>query len=408
MIFPFLLVVGALTALAVTSGRSSSPPAPRVGGAGRRLSPTPSAEVVLVECIRSGRRPSPTLISRALAEAQCAGHDELADAIVCTYIRPVVEAAEGRPPWPTTASPWPAEAPPYYAPSTYAPGRPPYAPDPRFPPGGVFATPAPGPEPGYAPYPSSYPSAPAPLPDPTSPAFQVPGQVPESAFPVPGQAPAPFGAPPWEARPGSDASTIPLESDASDDDILRMIAHLTTPPTQEMMPAASTFDPTLPPSGGASTGTGTVTVSGRSSPIDGVGTLEWSRFCDRVSRELPTYTTPHHVGQFRQRRERLRELGIDPETVVASPEIQRAAFDRDMGEAYRRAHASGLLACVGGAVEVPTTDGPPQVVQVTTSGVLGVVQAAGIDGAVGWFRSPEDRRRFSGTTAVFARANGVF
>jgi len=127
-----------------------------------------------------------------------------------------------------------------------------------------------------------------------------------------------------------------------------------------------------------------------------------------MSRELPTYTSAHHVGQFRQRRGRLLELGIDPETVLAYPDHQRVAFDDDMSEAYRRAHTAGLLACVGHPVEVPTPDGPPQVAQVTTSGVLGVVQAAGVEGAVGWFRSPEDRRRFGGTTAVFSRANGVF
>ncbi len=47
-------------------------------------------------------------------------------------------------------------------------------------------------------------------------------------------------------------------------------------------------------------------------------------------------------------------------------------------------------------------------VQVTLSGVLGVIQAAGLEGAAAWLESPDDRRRFPGTTAAFLRTNGAF
>jgi hypothetical protein len=369
MIF-FPVLFGALAVFALASGGSRPAPSAvpvdhvagyrRAGRQGRHVRrwPAASSAQLLVACIRTGRRPSPDLISRALAEAQLAGEVDLVEAIVDTYIRPVVEAAEAQAAWQTQA---PTPIPPGYGayPTTYEAGP-------------VSTTPPPPPSSSYPP--SGYPSYPG------------YATTPES----PGASADPLG--------------VSLDAGTSDDDILRMIARLSTP-TQ-----ASTTDQGSPDPGmtGMPTGQGTVTVSGRSSPIEGVGTSEWGKFCDRVARELPTYTTAHHVGQFRQRRDRLAELGIDPETVVASPEAQRVAFDLDMSHAYQRAQAAGLLSWAGHAVEVPSSDGPPQVAPVTVSGVLGVVQAAGVDGAIGWFRNPEDRRRFGGTTAVFNRTNGVF
>lgn len=363
MLLPFLILVGAV---AVLAGGSRARPTPVVSG--RQLtSGRPSACALLVEFARLGRQPPPALISSAIAEAQRAGHLELLHALVDTYVRPVVEAAEARRVQHTFYDPGYAYAPPAGSPTT----------DPSYP--------YPPPEPQMSAATQATLTAPTSKPPPT----------------------------PWPAEP----QMVPLGTDATDDEILRMIAHLSSPVTQaapvavppiQVAPPGS-FDPSAPLEGpSSSTGPGTLTVSGRSSPIDGVGNPEWARFCDRMSRELPTYTSVHHVGQFRQRRGRLLELGIDPEAVVASPDRQGVAFDQDMAEAYRRAYAAGLFACVGHPVEVPTQDGPTQVATVTGSGVLAVVQAAGVEGATSWFRSPEDRRRFPGTTAVFSRANGVF
>lgn len=153
---------------------------------------------------------------------------------------------------------------------------------------------------------------------------------------------------------------------------------------------------------------GTITVSGMSSPIGGVPNEAWSDFVARIAREQVTFTSPHHVGQFRQRRSRLAELGIDPGSVVGSPEAQASALCADMGDAYRHAVDSGLVAEYRGmAVEIPAS-GMAQPIEVTLSGVMGVIQAAGIEGAAGWLEDPEDRRRFPHTTQAFLRTNGVF
>ena len=152
----------------------------------------------------------------------------------------------------------------------------------------------------------------------------------------------------------------------------------------------------------------TLTVSGRSSPIDGVDGQDWAAFAARVSREQPTFMSQHHVGQFRQRRSRLAELGLDPDQVAQSIEDQHRALDTDMADAYRHACDSGLVAeFQGHVVEVPAQGGSAPI-EVTLSGVLGVIQAAGLEGAVEWFERPADRRRFRGTTEQFLRTNGVF
>jgi hypothetical protein len=371
MLFP-LFIIGAGALLGFLAGTGSS-----TSGGGSHALPTPasttavsgrpsrhgahplSAVVTLIEFGRRGQQPPPQLILAALREAERAGAQPLVRAIVEKWIRPVVEAAAvAPPPPPPQAWAYGTMPPPMAAPTSYA---------------------CPPPYPSQPPYPQpAPPSSPGGYPPPSPPA-SGPYAPPDAGGPPPGDPP---GAPP---SPGS----------MSDADILRMV------------------DPSLPPAttpapSPDASSAGTITVSGRSSPIEGVGTPEWSRFCDRMSRELPTYTSPHHVGQFRQHRLRLMELGIDPETVVAYPDYQRHAFDADMAQTYARAHAAGLLGFVGHPVEVPTPDGPPQVAQVTTSGVLGVVQAAGVEGAASWLQSPEDRRKFAGTTGVFCRANGVF
>jgi hypothetical protein len=153
---------------------------------------------------------------------------------------------------------------------------------------------------------------------------------------------------------------------------------------------------------------GTVTVSGKSSPIQGVDTADWASFVGRVSRELPTYMAAHHVGQFRQRKDRLVELGIEPAQLAGSHEAQLQALEADMSDAYQHAHASGLLAeHVGALVDVPVA-GTGETHQITCSGVMGVIQAAGLEGAAGWLEDIRDRKRFPNTTQAFLRTNGTF
>lgn len=155
---------------------------------------------------------------------------------------------------------------------------------------------------------------------------------------------------------------------------------------------------------------GTITVSGRSCPIEGVRGEDWEAFAARVARELPTFASRRHVGAFRQSVDRLAELGIDPAQVAHSPDEQVRAFCADMDDAYRHARDSGMVAEFRGAtVDVPTPEGGTSIpIEVTLSGVLGVIQAAGLEGAAGWLTDPSDRRKFANTTRAFVRTNGVF
>jgi len=155
---------------------------------------------------------------------------------------------------------------------------------------------------------------------------------------------------------------------------------------------------------------GTITVSGRSCPIEGVRAQDWEAFANRVAREMPTFTSKRHVGAFRQSVDRLAELGIDPAQVASSPEEQVRAFCTDMDDAYRHARDSGMVAEFQGAlVDVPTPEGGTSIpIEVTLSGVLGVIQAAGLEGAASWLSDPNDRRKFANTTRAFVRTNGVF
>lgn len=142
------------------------------------------------------------------------------------------------------------------------------------------------------------------------------------------------------------------------------------------------------------------------SPITNVDGDRWSTFTERLAREAPTFHTARHVGRYRQRKERLDELGIDPKTIVGSLDAQLVALNRDLEDAYRHATEGGLVSDhVLRRIPIPGQDEP---VEITASGVLGVIQAAGLEGAVGWLESYNDRKRYPNTTAAFIRTNGVF
>jgi len=130
---------------------------------------------------------------------------------------------------------------------------------------------------------------------------------------------------------------------------------------------------------------------------------EWDTFADRLAREAPTFLTKRHVGKFRTRRERLAELGIDPVALVGDEHAQREALAAEMRDAFEHAQNGGLVDHVGATIAI---DGADHII--TLSGVLGVIQVAGLEGACAWLESPADRRRFKNTTAAFTRTNGVF
>ncbi len=151
----------------------------------------------------------------------------------------------------------------------------------------------------------------------------------------------------------------------------------------------------------------TATMQATHAPIDGVSLEAWQHFVAKLERESPRFAAARHVGMFRQRVDRLRELGIDPKGLIGSPPAQRAALDRDLTDAYHHALESGMVEeNVNRLIAVPGDHGEPQ--PVTRSGLLGVIQAAGLEGAVSWFEQPSDRQRFPHTTEMFLRTNGVF
>lgn len=141
------------------------------------------------------------------------------------------------------------------------------------------------------------------------------------------------------------------------------------------------------------------------SPLGGVPDSAWREFVSRLEREAPTFSSSRHVGQYRQRRERVAELGIDPRA-IHSPAAQRAALDADLADAHQRLVETGdLQTHVGRRIAVPGTD---EAQIATLSGILGVVQCAGLDGAIGWLERSNDRKRYPHTTQAFLRTNGVF
>lgn len=149
----------------------------------------------------------------------------------------------------------------------------------------------------------------------------------------------------------------------------------------------------------------TVTVSGRSSPIDGVPNERWCELVDALECAPCELETASHVGAYRLRKDRLSELGVT--AIAGDKPSQYKALEANLADSYKHLRDSGMLDRVNEFVDVPTERGVEKL-PITLSGMLGVVQAAGLEGAVSWMDSAEDRRKFRGTTAQFMRTNGVF
>jgi len=141
------------------------------------------------------------------------------------------------------------------------------------------------------------------------------------------------------------------------------------------------------------------------SPLGGVTDDAWRQFVIRLEREDPSFASTRHVGQYRQRRERLAELGINPGAIQGSAEAQRAALDTDLTDAHSHAAEGGLFSHLGRTILVP---GLEDRTMITLSGLLGVIQCAGLEGAANWLERPNDRKAYPHTTQAFLHTNGVF
>ncbi|TMQ13987.1 MAG: hypothetical protein E6J90_16405 [Deltaproteobacteria bacterium] len=341
----------------------------------------PSPLVVLDAFLCMGEQPPPPVVAAAIGHAESLGYRDLADELVRVFVLPAILQAEGdalpreRP----RPEAMPMTAVPTWNPAVAAPTS--------WPSAGITPTPAaaaarPDAAAAAAPGPASSAGA-APLG--ASAAAMSAAATPASSARVPPAAATP---------PGTYSTVVPADIDA---EALEVLEELASTGGRAARVELLTGPAAIEPEGAA-----------LSSPIDGVGADAWATFVGRVAREPLTFSAPHHVGQFRVRRERLRELGIDPATVIGSPEAQLAALGADMRDAYQHACASGLVDDYLGTTLHVTAGEDAQPAEVTLSGVLGVIQAAGLEGAVQWLEQPADRTRFINTTQAFLRCNGVF
>ena len=141
------------------------------------------------------------------------------------------------------------------------------------------------------------------------------------------------------------------------------------------------------------------------SPIAGVPDDAWARFRTQLVNESPSYVSQRRVGKYGHRRDRLAEIGVDPDAIIGSADAQDAALGADLADAYRHMTSSGLIRHVGRPISIPDVDGA---IPATLSGLLGVASVAGLDGCVGWLESKADHKRFPYTTQTFLRTNGAF
>jgi hypothetical protein len=372
-----LLTLGAVRYLARSVDASHS------AASAPRAVDEPSPLVVLDAFLCMGEQPPPPVVAAAIGHAESLGYRDLADELVRVFVWPAILQAEG--------DALPRERP--------RPGAMPMTAAPTWSP--AVAAPASWPSAGITPTPAAAAARPhaaaAAAPAPASSAGAAPLGASAAAMSAAATSASSARVPPPAAAatpPGTYTTVVPADIDA---EALEVLEELASTGGRAAKVELLTGPAAIEPEGAA-----------LSSPIDGVGADAWATFVGRVAREPLTFSAPHHVGQFRVRRERLRELGIDPTTVIGSPEAQLAALGADMRDAYQHACASGLVDDYLGTTLHVTAGEDAQPAEVTLSGVLGVIQAAGLEGAVQWLEQPADRMRFINTTQAFLRCNGVF
>jgi hypothetical protein len=142
------------------------------------------------------------------------------------------------------------------------------------------------------------------------------------------------------------------------------------------------------------------------SPIAGISDESWRAFCERLVRGEPTYQSERRIGRYHHRKDRLREIGFEPESLLGSCDAQDDALCADMADVHRHLTASGDAARhIGRPISLPDA---PELVTITLSGLLGVASVAGLDDMPDWLAHKADRKKFPNTTAAFLRTNGVF
>lgn len=135
------------------------------------------------------------------------------------------------------------------------------------------------------------------------------------------------------------------------------------------------------------------------SPLDGVEADDWQSFCKALETQTAGHKSGRYVGRFEQNQTRLRQLGIDTPTTA---EDEYKALVLDMSN-YWEDETKFIQDSSGEVVALSGQDHP-----VTPSGILGLLKAAGPQGARSWLGNAEDRERFPRTTETFLRTNGCF
>lgn len=361
----------------------------------------PSPIAVLVELAKRGGSPPPQLIMCALAECEVLGRNDLALDIVKLFVAPVVYAANANAARNANPSTSPYATPPM--PQLYAPPVA-QAQAVMMPPAMQMPQMAPMSAPPFA-------MSPADRARMSRDQMMAYSQAPRADEPLP--VPVPMQQQAAQVQQGQPMAPGPGPADKmpTDDDLIaEMMAQAgigPTPPSPDTTPLVTAGEvnlaeldmgrrrPTVPPP-----------LSWWESPIKAISDHQWGVFASMLQREEVGYVTPHHVGQYRQHRGRLAELGINADAIANNAFAQRTALEADVIDAYHHAHESGMLnENLQRLIRVPGSSSPHVV---TLSGILGVVQCAGLEAAYSWFTTPSDRERFRYTTHIFERTNGAF
>lgn len=353
-IIPLILLGVIAVAAASKSPREVAPPSrqlPPPASGSSAVAGSSGAISALGEILQAGQSPPPPVILSAIVEAQGLGRDDLASEIVRVFVAPVVHAHQRA-----------------------NPPRPEYE-------RGTCALRSPRAE----------------------------ADQPRGTCAAPG-APASIATPQMATRPATEEEILAMLH-VDPRVFLQMVSSGRPPMIEVPIEAAAVAAPSAPapvvappPVSPAVADQALAMAPG--SPLGAVSDDAWRTFVTLLAREAPEFNSSRHVGQYRQRRERLAELGIDPRAIDGSAAAQRSALDADLADAHGHAAAGGLLdEHVGRSIPVPGQEGPATI---TLSGVLGVIQCAGLEGAVGWLENPSDRKRYPHTTQAFLRSNGIF
>ena len=456
-----VLVIGAIVAAVASRSPREAADAPPLRLAGASP-PPPGPIAVLGEVVRLGYTPPPTVILCAIAEAEALGRDDLAADIIRVFVAPVVQQHAWVPSVPYAGLPLAPLAPPgspRY--QQWSCAEPTHAPAPRYTRGScaapqrsvrAMADAAPAPQPLPAP------RAPLGLPRRAASDDEIRAMLnadPEGFIAMATRAPvieAPIArpaAPPLQAlaadppTPGADALveqldrlpghvgagvvldlssgievfevrwlrgySLPVLPTAIDGRMTRLVIVDELPRAQKTAEQPTGLPPEvvadLQEAAGLHEADPTLALT-PGSPLSSVFDDAWRAFVMQLERESPQFSSERHVGQYRQCRDRLAELGIDVGALEGSAQAQRAALDVDLVDAHRHATDGELIARhIGRTVALP---GRAAAEKITLSGMLGVIQCAGLEGAVGWLERPGDRKRFPYTTQVFLKTNGIY